>query len=287
MEGYPEITRPLDARFASWLAASPAPTVGYLLSCGLSLPEREAMPHGTGPGWQGRALAAVLRECYRRRLGSPTLEEVEVAALSVLPAPQHDNRPRPPAMPSAREKWERAIGVTAKGVHGILRHGPASGAAGGEVLFAGDTLEAEASGLELEQHVDMIWRRPDGTLEAVLVFEEPLGRGGPRPAEDDWRCVLAAAVVRSLHGETPDVHAVWVSSAAARVSRIPDETLDERLGLLNRVLEGAREFGGLSGAGEEAFYRLADAAGPPYEPAYGPGRRRPRGSERGNRYREG
>ena len=287
MERYPEMTRPLDARFASWLAASPAPTVGYLLSCGLSLPEREAMAHGTGPGWQGRALAAVLRECYRRRLDNPTLEEVEVAALSILPAPQQDDAgPRPPAMPSAREKWERAIGVTAKGVHGILRHGPASGAAGGEVLFAGGTLGAEASGLELEQRVDMIWRRPDGTLEAVLVFEEPVGQGGLRPAEDDWRCVLAAAVVRSLHGETPDVHAVWVSSAAARVSHIPDETLDDRLDLLNRILEGARDFEGLSGVGEGAFYRLSDVAGAPYESADRPGRRRPRGSGLGKGYQE-
>ena len=286
MERYPEIPRPLDARFASWLASSPAPTVGYHLSCGLSLPERETMPHGTGPGWQGRALAAVLRECYGRRLETPTLEEVEVAALSVLPAPEHDDdRPRPPAMPSAREKWERAIGVTAKAARDILRHGPASGAAGGEVLFTGGTLLAEASGFELEQRVDMIWRRPDGTLEAVLAFEEPTGVA-PDHAKDDWRCVLAAAVVRSLHSETPDVHAVWVSSAAARVSHILDETLDDRLDLLNRVLEGAREFEGLSGVGEGAFYRFSDVAGVPYEPANRPGRGRPRGSGLGKGYQE-
>ena len=288
MERYPEIPRPLDARFASWLETSPAPTVGYHLSCGLTLPEREEMPHGTGPGWQGRALAAVLRECYVRRLENPTLEEVEVAALSVLPAPEPDDaRPRPPAMPGAREKWERAVGSTAKAVRDVLRHGPASGAAGGEVLFTGGALSAEVSGLELEQRVDTIWRRPDGTLEAVLVFEESLGRSGPRPAGDDWRCVLAAAVVRSVHGETPDVHAVWISSATARVSRIPDEVLDERLLFLARVLEGARVFEGLSGAGEEAFYRLADVTGAPFEPTDVPGRRRSRGSGKGKRYREG
>ncbi len=287
MERYPEIPRPLDARFASWLESSSAPTVGYHLSCGLSLPERGTMPHGIGPGWQGRALAAVLRECYGRRLETPTLEEVEVAALSVLPAPeQDDDGPRPPAIPSTREKWEQAIGVTAKAARDILRHGPASGAAGGEVLFTGGTLLAEASGLELEQRVDMIWRRPDGTLEAVLVFEEPVGQGNLRPAEDDWRCVLAAAVVRSLHSETPDVHAVWVSSAAARVSHIPNETLDDRLDLLNRVLEGAREFEGLSGVGEGAFYRLSDVDGAPYESANRPGRRRPRGSGLGKGYQE-
>ena len=287
MEGHPEIPCPLDARFASWLETSSAPTVGYHLSCGLTLPEREEMPYGTGPGWQGRAFAAVLRECYERGLESPTLEEVEVAAISVLPAPeQEDDGPRPPAVPSTRERWERAVGVTAKTVLDALRHGPASGAAGGDVLFTGGVLGAEVAGLELEQRIDMVWRRPDGTLEAVLVFEEPLGRGSPRPAEDDWRCVLAAAVLRSLHGENPDVHAVWISSAAARVSRIPDETLDERIDLLNRVLEGAKAFGGLSGVDDEAFYRFAEVAGYPYEPADGPGRRRPRGSGQGKRYRE-
>jgi len=276
LERYPEVTRPLDARFASWLATSPAPTVGYHLSCGLRLPERETMPHGTGPGWQGRAFAAVLRECYGQRLETPTLEEVEVAALSVLPAPeQDDDRPRPPAMPSTRDRWERAVGVTAQTVLDVLRHGPASGAAGGEVLFGGGDLGAEVSGLDLEQRVDMIWRRPDGTLEAVLVFEEPVGQGNPRPAEDDWRCVLAAAVLRSLHGENPDVHTVWVSSAAARVSRIADGTLDERLGRLNRILEGAREFGGLTETGGDAFYRLVERdEAAPYGPAGG---RRPAG----------
>lgn len=80
------------------------------MSCGLTLPEREEIPHGTGPGWQRRALAAVLRECYGRRLETPTLEEVEVAALCVLPAPEHDDEgPRPPAMPSIRDRWERAV----------------------------------------------------------------------------------------------------------------------------------------------------------------------------------
>lgn len=287
MERYPEIPRPLDARFASWLATSPAPTVGYHLSCGLSLPEREEIPHGLGPGWQGRALAAVLRECYRLGLDNQALEEVEIVALSILPAPEDDERPRPPLVPSIRAGWEEAIRLTAETVHRILRHGPASGAAGGERLFAGGVLGAEVGGLELEQRVDLIWRRPDGTLEAVLVFEEPLGQGGPRSAGDDWRCVLAAAVVRALYGETPDVHTVWVSSAAARVSHIADGILDERLGLLDRVLEGARGFGGLSGVGEGAFYRLADVPVAPYEPAESSGRRPPRGSGQRKRNREG
>ncbi len=60
---YFETTRPLDARFASWLANSSLAAVGYHLSCGLTLPESEEISHGLGPDWQGRALAAVLREC--------------------------------------------------------------------------------------------------------------------------------------------------------------------------------------------------------------------------------
>jgi hypothetical protein len=162
------------------------------------------------------------------------------------------------------QRWERAIAITASAVHRILRYGPASGSAGAEILFSGGTLEAEVAGLELEQRVDLVWRRPDGTLEAVLIFEEPIGRGGPCPAEEDWRCVLATAVVRELFGENPDVHSVWVSGAVARIAHIPEETLDARLGRLSRVLEGARGFDGLAGIGEGAFYRLADVPGASY-----------------------
>ena len=164
-------------------------------------------------------------------------------------------------------------------MHGILCRGPASGAAGGEILFSGGTLGAEVDGLDIEQRVDMIWRRPGGVLEAVLVFEEPLTNGRPRPATDDWRCILAAAVVRALYGQNPDVHAVWVSGAAARVARIPEEVLDERLGTLVRTLARARDFRGLENAGEGAFYSLA--AEPPSPGVAGARRgQRSRGSAR-------
>lgn len=272
MERYPEMDRPLDARFASWLANNSLATIGYYTSCGLSLPDREEVPHGHGAGRQGRVLAAVLRECYRRGLENPTLEEVEILALSVLPAPeQGDERPMGPSRPSARERWEEAVRVTAAAAGTILRYGPASGAAGGETLFTGGILRAEVGGLAIEQRVDLIWRRPDGALEAVLVFEEPLGNNDPQSVEDDWRCVLAAAVVRALNDENPDIHTVWVSDAAARVAHIPDGTLEERLGHLRRILEDARDFGGLTGTGEGAFYRLREVGGPRPLPAYGQG----------------
>ncbi len=87
----------------------------------MGLPDKEELPHGLGPCWQPRALAAVLRECYRRRLRSCTLEEVEAAAISVLPAPEQeeDERPTIPFMPrpDARRNWERAIGATATAAH--------------------------------------------------------------------------------------------------------------------------------------------------------------------------
>ena len=240
------------------------------MSCGLSLPDREKLlPYGRGAGWQGRAFAAVLRDCYRRGLEYPALEEVEILALSVLPAPEEgDERPRFD-VPSKMERWEAAVRVTAAAVRTILRYGPASGAAGGETLFAGGTLRAEVGGLAIEQRVDLIWRRPDGSLEAVLVFEEPLDNNDPRSVEDDWRCVLAAAVIRALDDENPDIHTVWVSDAAARVAHIPDGTLEERLGYLRRILENARAFGGLTGTGEGAFYRLRGVEGPRLMPARG------------------
>ncbi len=256
--------RPIDARQASWLTISPPATVGYHLSCGMSLPEKEELPHGLGPRWQPRALAAVLRECYVRRLWNCTLEEVEAAAISVLPAPEQDEdeRPTAPSAPrlNARQNWERAISVTARAAHRVLRYGPASGSAGGEVLFTGGLLEAEVGGVRLEQRVDLVWRRADGALEAVLVFEEAMGRRGLRPAEADWRCVLAAAVVRSLYGETPDLHTLWVSEAAARVARIPDEGIWRRLSRLKLALGVARRFRGLAETGQSIFYRLREEA---------------------------
>ncbi len=171
-----------------------------------------------------------------------------------------DERPTAPFVtrPNARQNWERAIGVTAKAAHEVLRYGPASGSAGGEVLFTGGSLEAEVGEVRLQQRVDLAWRRPDGALEAVLIFEEAIGQLGPRPAEADWRCVLAAAVVRALYGEMPDLHTLWVSDGVARVARIPDEDIWRRLSRLKLALGAARKFCGLAETGESIFYRLRE-----------------------------
>ena len=253
---YPTPARPMDARFASWLSSSPPSTVGYHLRCGMSFPVPAEGPHGTGPGWEARAVAAVVRECYRLGLGSPALEEVEVVTLSVLPEPpDEDRRPGPPLAPGPKERWERAVRVLSEAAHRIVLLGPASGSAGGEVLYTGGVLRAEAAGLPLEARVDLIWRRPDGALEAVLLFEEPWeDSGGAAPAEDDWRCVLTAAVVSRLYGESPDLHTVWTAEGAARVDVLAAGAVEEKLRCLRDALAAARGFEGLRLGGEPVLY---------------------------------
>ncbi len=256
METSPTPARTIDARFASWLSSSPPSTTGYHLRCGVPLPEPTERPHGTGPNWEPRAVAAVVRECYRLGLRRPGLEEVEVVTLSVLPElPEEDRPPRPPLAPGPKERWERAVAVLSEAAHRIVRHGPASGAAGGEVLYAGGKLRAMVSNLPIEARVDLIWRRPDGTLEAVLVVEEPWENGaGPEPVEDDWGCVLASAVVRVLHGENPDLHAVWTAEGVARVAALPDAAVDRKLHALRDSLAEAQSFEGLRSGGEPVLY---------------------------------
>lgn len=58
IDAYHKMDRPIDARQASWLTTNPPAAVGYRLSCGMGLPEKEDLPHGLGRGWQPRALAA-------------------------------------------------------------------------------------------------------------------------------------------------------------------------------------------------------------------------------------
>ncbi len=145
--------------------------------------------------------------------------------------------------------------MLSEAAHRIVRHGPASGAAGGEVLHAGGVLRAMVSDLPIEARVDLIWRRPDGTLEAVLVVEEPWeDAGGPAPAGDDWRCVLAAAVVSRLYGESPDLHTVWAAEGVARVDALAAEAVEEKLRRLREALEIARGFQGLRAGEEPVLY---------------------------------
>ncbi|MDP9437659.1 MAG: hypothetical protein M3P49_02785, partial [Actinomycetota bacterium] len=174
----------------------------------------------------------------------------------VLPEPVEEDRgPKPPLAPGPQERWERAIAVISEAAHRIVRYGPASGSAGGEVLHAGGTLRAEASGLPLEARVDLIWRRPDGAIEAVLVLEEPWEDGGwAYTAKDDWRCVLAAAIVSRLYGESPDLHTVWTAEGAARVDVLPAAAVERKLRALGDSLALARGFEGLRLGGEPVLY---------------------------------
>lgn len=206
----------------------------------------------------------MVRECYRQGLMRAGLEDVEIAALSVLPCPDGYRRQAAESNtePGPRERYERAIEVSARAAMGILSHGPASGDAGAEVLYKGGTLEAEVRGLSLEAEVDLIWRRPDGRLEIVLVREDSPVQREDGPSDDgssqEWRSVLALSVVRANYGEQPDLHTVWTMPPVARISRIAEEKVEEELDRLRSRLEEARRFKGLSEYEEGVFYRLGD-----------------------------
>lgn len=288
----------IDARLAGWISSSPPSLVGYQLRCGASLPEPRERPQGRGEDWQPRAVTAILRACYGKGLKRPQLEAVEIAALSVLPEPEADDEDAgTPRAFSAHARWEHAVEKVSKYAHRILSHGPASGDAGGEILFSGGVLEARVLGLTLEQRVDLLWRRPDGNLEAVLVLpddttpNEPTARGGtvttlgtsPGVAlSSDWRCVLAAAIVADVYGETPDLHLVLVEPGIARVGRVSPKAAAERISGLAKTLEEARRSEGFveePETGEGAVYPLdpdmlepsGGWRGPVRRPTFGPG----------------
>jgi hypothetical protein len=60
--------------------------MAYHLRFGMAPPEPSGRTYGSGPDWEGRAIAAMLRRCYRRDLRHPVLEEVEAVAISILPS---------------------------------------------------------------------------------------------------------------------------------------------------------------------------------------------------------
>lgn len=250
----------IDARLAAWVSSSPPCAAGYYLHSGASLPEPEEAPPGNGFGWEDRASAATLRECYRTSSLDPHLERVEAAAISALPEPEDgdgdDAPPSPFRAPSPHERWERAISSTAARVSGFLRYGPTAGFSGGEAVFAGggDDFEAEVSGLKLRQWIDLLWRHPDGSMEAILVIEEPNSGMRPPPAGEDWQCILAAAVVRSVYGASPRVHLVRVSAGVAQTVRFLDEELERKMSDLARDVSGARE---PRGCGEAFTYPIS------------------------------
>lgn len=266
----------INARIAGWISSSPPSLIGYQLRCGVSLPEKEERPHGKGKDWQPRTVAALVRECYGRGLRIPQREEVERAALCLLPEPEEDEESRLPhklaqgLSPHAR--WALAVEEVSEAAHRVLSHGPASGEAGGEVLFSGGMLEARVLDLPVEQWVDLLWRRPDGVLEAVLILleddtpKDPTARGGTAASlgtspgialSSDWRCILAAAIVAELYGETPDLHLVLVEQSLARLGRVSWEVVVERLSGLGRALDEALQserFVEAPDTGEGAIY---------------------------------
>lgn len=125
---------------------------------------------------------------------------------------------------------------------GYLRYGPTAAFHDGEAVFSGgDDVEAEISGLKLRQWVDLLWRHPDGSMEAILVAEEPNTGRRPIPAEEDWRCILAAAAVLSAYGASPRVHLIRVSAGVAQTVSFRAEALDRKMADLARDVAEARE----------------------------------------------
>jgi hypothetical protein len=267
MEERLDIDHRIDARLAAWISSASPCAAGHYLYSGASLPDAGEKPPGNGFGWEDRASAATLRECYRTSSLDPHLERAEAAAISVLPEPEEEDEDTAPALPfrppSPHERWEQAVSSTAKRVSGFLRYGPTASFSGGKAVFAGgDDVEAEVSGLKLRQWIDLLWRHPDGSMEAILVIGEPNSGMRPPPAGEDWQCILAAAIVRSVYGSSPRVHLVRVSAGVAQTVRFPEEELERKISNLARDVSGAR---GSRGCGEAFTYPITVEAVEPLQ----------------------
>jgi hypothetical protein len=244
MEEQLDVDHRIDARLAAWVSSASPCAAGYYLYSRALLPEPEEKPPGNGFGWQDRASADVLRECYRTASLDPHLEMVEATAIAVLPEPEDDDDDSPASPfrpPSPHERWEQAISSTAARVSGYLRYGPTATLHGGEAVFSGRELEAEIAGLKLRQWVDLLWRHSDGSFEAILVVEETNSGRRPAPAEEDWRCILAAAVVLSVYGASPRVHLIRISAGVAQTVSFRAEELERKIADLARDVAGAKE----------------------------------------------
>lgn len=138
MEERLEIEQRIDVRLAAWISSASPCALSYYMYSGASLPELEERHPGNGFGWQDRAAADVLRECYRTASLDPHLEMVETVAIAVLPEPEDDDDglPTSPFRPlSSHERWEQAIISTAARVSGDLHYGPTAAFHGGEAVF--------------------------------------------------------------------------------------------------------------------------------------------------------
>lgn len=238
----------IDARMAAWISSVSPPPGGRYLGSGPSLPEPPRGRVGAGDDWRDRAVTSVLTESYARRMLDPNLERVEAVAISVMPCPpdatdeDEDDEPRRFfAPPSPRQRWERAVSEVSGRVSGLLRHGPSARFTGGEALVSGEEVSADERGVRLRQRVDLLWRYPDGSLEAVIVDGEPDYGRPPRPPSEDWRVILAAEIVRSGFGRIPEVHVVRVRAGVAQAVKPSHRHLGNSVYRLVRAANEARE----------------------------------------------
>lgn len=242
----------MDARMAAWVSRVSPPAAARYLDSGLSLPAPERERTGTGAGWQDRAVASVLTECYARAMLDPNRERVEVVALCVMPLPpgaEGEGEESCPHLSPPRQRWECAVSEVSGKVSGLLRHGPTARFTAGELLASGREIYALRDGLRLRQRVDLLWRYPDGGIEAVIVAGEPDFGDPPGFPSEDWRVILAAEIVRLEWGRIPEVHLARVCSGVAQAARPSRRHLNNCVHRLVRAVAEAR--GGQAGTQSE------------------------------------
>ncbi|MGI8649399.1 MAG: hypothetical protein ACR2KW_03330, partial [Rubrobacter sp.] len=211
-----EVMVEVDAGMAEWISSASEPAAGRYLNAGLPLPEPVPERPGIGDDWVERAVTEVLTECYSRRMLEPSRERVEGVAISVMPMPtealyNEADEPRDEfgdepdgleasrfrfARHAARQRWEVSVSEVARKVSVILRYGPSAwcgeGHGEGHILASGEEKSVVVGGaLSIRQHIDLLWRYPDGGLEAVIVAGEPDFGHPPGPVLEDWRVIFA------------------------------------------------------------------------------------------------
>lgn len=279
-KGGGDAAREVDARLAAWITSvSPAAAARYL-EAGHPLPEPSPSPPGVGEGWAERAVADVLRACFARGLVRPSLEEVEVATLGVLapPLPDGEKEAGPAGALRGRsplERWERAVAGISRRAFGLLQNGPVRRAGEvREVLLCGGTVRASVGAACLVQRVDLLWRRADGGLGAVVIVEEPDRGVPPVPPAENWRVILAAETVRRTQGAIPEVHLLRVQAGVGQAVRPTAGCLRESIRRLLRAVAEATDPALVEGNLEEGFtYPLTPEAVVPLQHGFWPGGR--------------